>query len=178
MAPRARSGSQLAIEVPSDLLQRLRAHATATDRSVSALVRRWIEAGLSGELQAVAATPAGTGLADRVEALELAVVELQKQGSGSPPRKPARQPLPSKPPESGPVPLVDGSRITPSGDAPDGAITTAELAEVLGMKRGSLNERIRRAGGARLGLELEGWCCVGSRTPGAGGPPRWLWERA
>lgn len=178
MVPRARSGSQLAIEVPAELLQRLKAHATATDRSVSALVRRWIEMGLSGDLQAVTATPAAVGLADRVDALELAVVELQKQVSPSPPRKSSRQPVASEPLELGSVPLAEGSRITPLGDALASAITTAELAEALGMKRGSLNERIRRAGGARLGMELEGWCCVGSCTPGAGGPPRWLWERA
>ena len=178
MAQRVRSGSQLAIELPPDLLQRLKAHATATDRSVSALVRRWIEAGLRGDLEVVAPMPVAVGLADRVEALELAVLELQKQATALPSRKSSRQPSLSKPPESGPVPLADGLRITPTGDAPAGAITTAELAKALGMKRGSLNERIRRAGGARLGMELDGWCCVGNCTPLAGGPPRWLWERA
>jgi hypothetical protein len=178
MAQRARSGSQLAVEVSPELLQRLRAHAVATDRSVSALVRRWIEAGLNGDLEGSTELPAAAGLADRVAALELAVVELQQQAKAPRSEKPSRLPVRSKPPESGPVPSSGASRITPTGDAPAGAITTAELAEALGMKRGSLNERIRRTGGARLGLELEGWCCVGSRTPEAGGPPRWLWEKA
>mgnify|MGYP000119581948 CR=1 FL=1 len=178
MAQRARSGRQLAIEVPSELLQRLKAHATASDRPVSALVRRWIEAGLNGDLEGSTELPAAAGLADRVAALELAVVELQQQAKAPRLEKPSRMPVLSKPPELGPVPSPGASRITPTGDAPAGAITTAELAEALGMKRGSLNERIRRMGGARLGLELEGWCCVGSRTPEAGGPPRWLWEKA
>jgi hypothetical protein len=178
MAQRVRSGSQLAIEVPSELLQRLKAHATATDRSVSALVRRWIEAGLNGDLEPSFEPSAAAGLADRVASLELAVVELQQQVKAPRLEKPSRVPLRSKPPELGPVPLAGASRITPTGDVLAGVITTAELAEALGIKRGSLNERIRRMGGARLGLELEGWCCVGSRTPEAGGPPRWLWEKA
>jgi hypothetical protein len=178
MAQRVRSGSQLAIEVSSDLLQRLKAHATATDRSVSALVRRWIEAGLRGDFETASPAPVAIGLADRVEALELAVLELQKQATAFRSQKSSRQPPLSKPPQSSSVSFASRSRVTPLEDPPVGAITTAELAQALGVKRGSLNERIRRAGGARLGMELDGWRCVGSSTPEAGGPPRWLWERA
>jgi hypothetical protein len=46
-----------------------------------------------------------------------------------------------------------------SGDAPAGGITTAELAERIDMKRGSLNERLRRMGSARVG-----WSWIGGRA--------------
>ena len=65
---RKRKGRQLAIELPPELLQRLKAHAAASDRPVSALVRRWIEAGLNGGLEA-----GTTALAQRIDALEAAI---------------------------------------------------------------------------------------------------------
>ena len=49
MVQRARSGRQLAIELPPELLQRLKAQAATEERPVAALVRRWIEAGLAAE---------------------------------------------------------------------------------------------------------------------------------
>jgi hypothetical protein len=44
------------------------------------------------------------------------------------------------------------------------------------MKRTSFNERIRRAGGAAVGMEMEGWRIVGQAKPPQGGPAQWLWE--
>lgn len=58
------------------------------------------------------------------------------------------------------------------------AISTAVLAERLGMKRGTFNAKVRRLGGARPGMQLEGWHCVGIEPSPAGGPPRALWRPA
>lgn len=162
---RDRKGAQLALELEPALLQRLRAHAAADGRPVSTLVRRWIEAGLSGALQqeAGAAAPDLADLADRLGRLEAEVAQLRRL---APPKR------------VGPKPPAEPAPIPQMGDAPDGAITTAEVAERIGMKRGSLNERLRRAGGAREGLLVEGWRCVGQGPGPNGGPPRWFWELA
>jgi hypothetical protein len=175
MATRDRRGSQLSVELPPELLARLRAHAAAADRPVAAVVRRWIEAGLSGALEAGAAAPAAGDLADRVAALEAAVAQLQAQPSRS-----LQRVRPSTPP-AGEAPSLDRVSAAPrTGEslAPSGALTTAELADRLRMKRGSLNERIRRAGGARVGLVMEGWRLVGEAPAPGGGPLRKLWEPA
>lgn len=184
MVQRARSGRQLAIELPPELLQRLKAQAATEERPVAALVRRWIEAGLSGALESGAAVPAAAGdLVERLEALEAAVAALQQQ-QGRPARIPKPAPVAPLPPELHPSgegseePRKGEPAIPPLGDVPAGAITTAELAVRIGMNRKSLNERLRRAGGARIGLEMGGWRCVGHRAPEGGGPPRWLWEAA
>ena len=52
------------------------------------------------------------------------------------------------------------------------------LADLLGIKRGALNARIGRAGGAAPGLVIEGWCCVGLAVPKRGGPAQALWQQA
>lgn len=158
--PRDRKGSQLSFEVAPELLDRLRAHAAAERRTVAALLRSWIEAGLAGALSDAAAAPAGPAVLQRLEALEAAVAQLQQQ-----PRPVA------------PVPASLDRGIADPSAGGAGGITTAELAPLLGMKRGSLNERIRRMGGAREGLALEGWRCCGQVAPPAGGPPRWVWEQ-
>jgi plasmid stability protein len=44
---RDRKGAQLSLEVEPQLLERLRARAAADGRPLAALVRRWLEAGLS-----------------------------------------------------------------------------------------------------------------------------------
>lgn len=172
MPQRARSGRQLAIELPPELLQRLKAHAAATDRPVAALVRRWIEAGLDG---ALAAGPAGAdpaGLAARVEALEAAVSALQQS-------RPPRPPKPAPVAES--LPLELG--LDPSGPAPEppaGAITTAELAERTGTNRPAWNNWAgpERVGQVRHHPQAGGWRLVGKAPTEAGGPARWLWEPA
>ena len=75
--PRDRKGGQLAVELPPELLQQLKAHAAATDRPMAALVRRWIEAGLAGALDPTgSAAPAGTDLAARLAAVELSLIHI------------------------------------------------------------------------------------------------------
>jgi len=75
LAKRERRGRQLSVELPAELLQRLKEHAEATDRPVAALVRRWIEAGLAGGLESGA--PTGPTIQERVSALEAAVTAMQ-----------------------------------------------------------------------------------------------------
>lgn len=170
--PRVRS--QLALQLPPELIQAIRAAAASRGQTVTTMVRSWLEAGLSGALVAPTTAGAGADLQARVEALEKAVAELQSPrpttaGAGRAPR-PRPEPAADPPIEPEPTPHV--------GDAPAVGITTAELAERIGMKRGSLNERLRRMGGARVGLELDGWRCIGQAPASGGGPLRWLWEPA
>ena len=68
--------------------------------------------------------------------------------------------------------------VTPPTVPVDGAIPTAALADLLGLKRSALNARIARAGGAAPGLVIEGWCCVGTAVPKRGGPAQALWQQA
>jgi hypothetical protein len=77
--PRHRAGSQLAIQAPPELLERLRAAAAAQRRTVTALVIEAIEAALSGSPPAAAPVPAQ--LLARVAALEVAVAQLQQPAS-------------------------------------------------------------------------------------------------
>lgn len=168
--PPRRIRSQLALQVPPELLERLKARAAAEGRSHTSLALQWIRAGLETE-------PPSAGLPDlerRLAAVEAGLAALQR---GRPPAAPvvaavapvaAPAPRPPEPRASGPEPVP----------APAGAITTAELAERLGMKRGTLNERLRRAGGARAGLVTDGWRCAGQLTGPNGGPPQWTWEPA
>jgi hypothetical protein len=78
--PRQRNRSQLAIQAPPELLERLRAAAAAQRRTVTGLVIEWIEAGLSGTLPAAEVAPAADAeLMERVAALEACLAELQRR---------------------------------------------------------------------------------------------------
>lgn len=192
MATRDRRGSQLSVELPPELLARLRAHAAAADRPVAAVVRRWIEAGLGGALEAGAAAPAAGDLADRVAALEAAVAQLQAK-----PRAPRSAPAPEVLPlEQGPgqleiygaahlhppaepaaAPRERDEQIPRSGDA----ITTAELAERTNTNRASWNNWARdKAPGAvrKMPAGVGSWRLVGEAPAPGGGPLRKLWEPA
>ena len=203
MAQRARVGRQLAIELPPELLQRLKAHAAADGRPVAALVRRWIEDGLSGTLKAGAAAPDAPGLADRVAALEAAVADLRR--SAAPERGKAAprsggaleaEPLPRVEPLRLPVaagqleiiganhlrgeqpPPAGGSQIPHAGDAPEAAITTVQLAERTGTNKNGWNNwaRDKNPGAVRHHPEAGSWKLVGRFPSGSGGPDRCMWE--
>jgi antitoxin component of RelBE/YafQ-DinJ toxin-antitoxin module len=84
-------------------------------------------------------------------------------------------------PEGEDVPMAPPKRgsnqqayIPQSGEA----ITTKALADLLQMRRGTLNARIARAGGALPGLVIEGWCCLGTQVPKRGGPAQALWQQS
>lgn len=170
--PRDRRGAQLALELEPALLQRLRAHAAADGRPVSTLVRRWIEAGLSGALQQEA-RPAGrdlADLADRLGRLEAEVAQLRRPA-------PPKQVSPKPPAEPAPIPQM--------GDAttgqPAGGITTAELAERTNTNRAAWNNwaRDKRPGAVRkMPPEVGQWRLAGKGPAPGGGPDRWLWEPA
>jgi hypothetical protein len=78
---------------------------------------------------------------------------------------------------SGNVGQKGNSEVIPRDDVvmSGEVLTTGELADRLTVKRNALNERLRRAGGARLGFELDGWRCVGKAKPARGGPAQWQW---
>ena len=151
--------TQLAINIPAPLLERLRAAAAERGVTYSSLVLQWIEAGLGADLDA-----SRSGLDARLDAVERRLDAL--------PASPTRViPAPR------PVDLATPKQVPPRVNAlVVGPITTAELAELLAVRRGTLNARISRAGGAAVGLELNGWRCVALVVPPRGGPARALWE--
>jgi plasmid stability protein len=133
--PRDRKGAQLALEVGPELLQRLRARAAADGRPLAALVRRWLEAGLSGALeQAGAAAPAaGPELLARVEALEVAVSDLQRLASpervsaaprSGEPVAPLRVPL-----GPGQLEIIGAAHLQPAAASPERVSLPAQPGE-------------------------------------------------
>jgi hypothetical protein len=152
--------TQLAINIPAPLLERLRSAAAERGVTYSSLVLQWIEAGLGADLDA-----SRSDLAARLDAVERRLDAL--------PASPTRvKPAPR------PAELISSLQLQ-RGALPEGSvgpITTAELAELLAMRRGTLNARISRAGGPVVGLELNGWCCVALEVPPRGGPARALWQ--
>jgi hypothetical protein len=109
---------------------------------------------------------------DRLEELEKRLERLEQQKQ--PRAKKALHLEVSLPPG----PKAGSTGVTPPM-VPDGeAIPTAALADLLGLKRGALNARVGRAGGAAPGLVIEGWCCVGLAVPKRGGPAQALWQQA
>jgi hypothetical protein len=104
MARADRRGAQLAFELPPELLERLRARAAAERRTVAALLRGWIEAGLA----AGPAGPAAPGvdlsdLSERVGCLERELALLRRP---TPPVTANSSNLPASPNRVIPAPLV------------------------------------------------------------------------
>ena len=148
---------QLNIRLPVPLVAALKAQAQQQGITLTALV----EQQLAGDSK-----PASSDLATQLAAIEQRLVALEQGRPASPPRvKPAPRP----------AELVTPKQVTPPAPGRD-PITTAELAELLAMRRGTLNARISRAGGPVVGQELNGWCCVALEVPSRGGPARALWE--
>ena len=157
---------QINLKLPPAVAAHWRREAAAAGLSV----RDWlIRQTMPGDPPAAPSLPPpADDLADRVGELERLVGELLTREPAPSPRRRREAPAPS------PLPLP------PSGDAPpDEAIPSADLARLLGMKRNAFNARLRRAGGARVGMVEEGWRCVGIFPHPTGGPPRpwWLPDR-
>jgi len=194
--PRDRKGAQLALEVSPDLLQRLQARAAADGRPLAVLVRRWLEAGLSGALeqQATTAAPAaGAELLARVAALEAAVSDLHRPASpervSAAPR--SGEPVTPKRVTLGPgqLEIIGAAHLQAAAASPErvslpaqpgDAITTAELAERTGTNRAAWNTWAGKAspGDARHHSQAGSWRLIGKAAPESGGPARWLWELA
>lgn len=185
---RDRKGGQLSFELPPELLERLRAHAAAERRTVAALLRRWIEAGLAGALEPSAEPSAAlVGLAGRVETLEREVAQLQAgalRGGRRDRVEPLRVPL-----GRGQLEIIGANHLQAEPASPDrvipappagDAITTAELAERTGTNRAAWNNwaSTDRIGQARAHPEAGSWRLVGKAPAPGGGPERWLWEPA
>lgn len=151
--------AQLNLKLPPAVLAQWRALAAAEGLSV----RDWLLATLAPTAEPPAGPAAGAGLADRLQALEAALPELAATVAQLQQARPPRSPRLAAPPV--PIPA----------DLPADGIETAALAQLLGMRRGTINARIARAGGPAPGLELEGWRCLGLRPPERGGPARALW---
>ena len=150
---------QLNLRLPVPLVAALKTQAQQQGITLTALV----EQQLSGDSK-----PASSDLAAHLAAIEQRLVALEQGRLASPKRVK---------PVSRPAELVPTKQVAPPGTfLGAGPITTAELAELLSMRRGTLNARIGRAGGAAVGLELNGWRCVALEVPPRGGPARALWE--
>lgn len=154
--------AQLNLKMPLAVLAQWRALAAAEGLSV----RDWLLATLAPTAEPPAVPAADAGLADRLQALEATTAELAATVAQLQQARPPRSPRPAAPPV--PIPA----------DLPADGIETAALAQLLGMRRGTINARIARAGGAAPGLVIDGWRCSALRTPERGGPARALWVPA
>ena len=140
---------QLNLRLPVPLVAALKTQAQQQGITLTALV----EHQLAGDSK-----PASSDLAAQLAAIEQRLVALEQGRLASPTR------------------VIPAPRSSCSPGSSVGPITTAELAELLSIRRGTLNARIGRAGGAAVGLELNGWRCVALEVPPRGGPARALWE--
>lgn len=166
---------QLNLKLPPAVLAHWKAQAAAQRLSV----RDWLVSLTAPPADPQAGPSGRAGLADRVAHLEALTAELRQAVAQLQAQGPARQsPKRASPaPRSGEGPSLQG--VIPSGaDLPPGGIETGALAQLLGVRRPTMNARIARSGGAWEGLELEGWRCVGLRVSERGGPARALWVPA
>jgi hypothetical protein len=151
---------QLNIRLPVPLVAELKTKAQQQGITLTALV----EQQLAGDSK-----PASSDLATQLAAVEQRLLALEQQGRPASPKRVKPAPRPAD--------LATPKQVAPPGTfLGAGPITTAELAELLAMRRGTLNARISRAGGPVVGQELNGWCCVALEVPSRGGPARALWQ--
>lgn len=183
MPPRDRRGAQLALEVGPELLQRLKAEAARQERPLAALVRRWLEAGLNGALEAGTAAPAAGPsygeLLSRVEALEAAVLRRPASPNRVIPPPPERVSSTPRTAEAVPLDPLPERRLTVA--EAEGLLTLPQVADALGLASGSaITNWIARqrdktgrvpVGGVYRGFRLRGM----GQLPYAHGPG-WLWE--
>lgn len=156
---------QLNLKMPPELVARLREEAAAEGVTLTALAERR----LSGSYPA-AASQRPDPVADRLAALEERVVALEADRSSRPSRRRGEELL-------APTPVAEAphGRGTPDPTSVGDRLTTAELAELLGVGRSALNNWVARN---QPGAERDGWRLVERVRPAAGGPPQWTWERA
>jgi len=177
--------TQLAINCPAPLLERLKAAATAQGTTVTALVLAWVEAGLDADLDAPRSgldqrldpsRPAPRpDLDQRLDAVERRLDALEVPA----PAKPApasRVSLPAQPGE--PLPLPE-RRLTAAEAA--GLLTTPEVGTALGLgSHSALTNWIAREAkknGSAVGSIYRGHRLRGMGLLPGGQRPGWLWEQ-
>ena len=167
MVPR----SQLAINCPAPLLERLRAAAVERGATISSLVLAWVEAGLDAGLDASRPVPR-PGLDQRLDAVERRLDALEVP---APARAASPQPV-SLAVQSG-EPLPD-RRLTPAEAT--GLLTTPEVGAALGLSSDSaLTNWIAREAkknGSAVGGIYRGHRLRGKGLLPGGQKPGWLWE--
>jgi antitoxin component of RelBE/YafQ-DinJ toxin-antitoxin module len=152
--------AQLNVRLDQALVQQAQKAAKKEGRTLAACVAMALERWLA----APSSAPSEPLPTSRLDDLEKRLERLEQQKEkASAPRKPS---APASPNQAVTIPQ--------SGEA----ITTKALADLLQMRRGTLNARIARAGGALPGLVIEGWCCLGTQVPKRGGPAQALWQQA
>lgn len=165
--PRVRH--QLVVQLPPDLLARVRAAAAAQDRTITTVVTGWIEAGLTSTAAPV--DPADSRrLLDRIEALEAAVRRLESSPIPAPvvahavlDASPSLPPLPDR-------------RLT-AAEA-EGLLTLPDVAAALGLaSQSSLTNWIRRQNGDAVGRCFRGFRLLGKGLLPGAQQPGWLWQR-
>ena len=156
--------SQLAINAPPELLERLRREAQARGVTATRLV---IEA-LQRHLEAGPPDP-DAHLDARLGAIEARLGALE-QRSPHPPAAPLQIT------RMGDAPAVDRPlAAAPLPAALDGALTGAQLAKVLGVGSSAINAW---AGRSKPGQTYRGWELIGKVASPSGGPARWMFQQA
>jgi hypothetical protein len=190
--------TQLAINIPAPLLERLRAAAAERGVTATSLVLGWIEAGLDAPRSDLAAGLDGSrsDLAARLAAVERRLDALPASPAGvplgagtleiiganhlHPPAPAAASPervIP--PPRTGnPLPLPE-RRLTPAEAA--GLLTTPEVGKALGLSSDSaltnwIAREASKRGGSAVGGIYRGHRLRGKGLLPGGQKPGWLWE--
>ena len=169
MVPR----SQLAINCPAPLLERLRAAAVERGATISSLVLAWVEAGLDAGLD-TGLDASRSDLDQRLDAVErrLDALEVPAPARAASPQQVR---LPAQPGE----PLPD-RRLTAAEAA--GLLTTPEVGAALGLSSDSaLTNWIAREAkknGSAVGSIYRGHRLRGKGLLPGGQKPGWLWEQA
>jgi len=177
--------TQLAINCPAPLLERLRAAATERGTTVTTLVLAWVEAGLDAGLDAPRSgldqrldpsRPAPRpDLDQRLDAVERRLDALEVPAPAKP-ASPNRVSLPAQPGE--PLPLPE-RRLTAAEAA--GLLTTPEVGTALGLgSHSALTNWIAREAkknGSAVGCIYRGHRLRGKGLLPGGQKPGWLWEQ-
>ena len=146
--------AQLNLKIPEAVRARWQQEAAAVGLSV----RDWL---IRQTMQEEAPPPVSDpGLSDRVAMLERQVAELLTRLGSVRRDPPLRQ-------------VAELQQLAPASDLE--GVEGATVARSLGLSRGGWNARVSREGGARQGLVVSGWRCIGLRQPARGGPLRAVW---
>lgn len=167
---------QLNVRVEAELAGRLKREAMRLHANPGALVAQALEQFLSGAsgVSAALAAPSKEWQAP-LAALEARVAKLEAKPAATPPPSPPT----ASPERVKPAPPVEPAKIP---QVSDGAITTVELAKLTKTNKNGwnnwANKPLREIGQVRSHPDAGDWRLVGKAPADAGGPERWLWERA